>query len=197
MPKILPYSQLLKVLTNLVDKKTSGTLFIRSDSNHAITIALNAGKIHAMYFGAKRGRKAIPLISEISAGSYRFEASDFIENSHDLPPTQEILGLLREPKAAGKAATTSSTPPAGKDKKVREEQKTILCQQLKALLSEHIGPIAEIIFDDIAEEVGNFCATPQLTHDLINKLSEEIGDGAEVEQFRSKAYTVLNSFFKD
>jgi hypothetical protein len=153
-----------------------------------------------MYFGAKRGRKAIPLISEISAGSYRFEESDFIENSHDLPPTQEILGLLREPHTGSESIPDSSpppSPPAAVEGGAREEQKTVLCQQLKALLSEHIGPIADIIFDDIAEEVGNFCATPQLTHDLINKLSEEIEDGAEIEQFRSKAYTVLNSFFKD
>jgi hypothetical protein len=191
MQIILPFSQILDTLTMLVDKKTSGTMFIHSDNNRAITIALDSGRIHAMYFGAKRGRKAIPLISNISAGSYRFEVSSLVESFHDLPPTPEILNLLRNPNTDSKPKSTTSPTTTHSDV-INEEKKEVLCQKLKSLLAEHMGPIAEIIFDDAVDEVGDFCAIPQLTEELINRLSEEIDITAEEKQFRDKAYQTLN-----
>jgi hypothetical protein len=192
MQNIFPFSQILDALTELVDRKHSGTMFIRSESNHAITIAMDSGRIHAMYFGAKRGRKAIPLLSGISGGSYRFEVSNFVETYHDLPPTPEILNLLRNPSTAKKPSPTASSTPISHGEAIKEEKKDVLCQKLKSLLAEHMGPIAEIVFDDTVDEVGDFCATPKLTEELINRLSEEIDNTSEVEQFRDKAYMTLN-----
>lgn len=194
MPKKVPYPQILDFLTDLVDGKSSGTLFVHSECNRAITIALDKGQIHALYFGARRGRKAIPLISNIAGGSFRFEDTNLVESFHDLPPTPEILNLLRNPHTAiesgGASASTGNAV-------IREEKKNLLCQELKGLLAEHMGPIAEVVFDDAVEEVGDFCATPQLTQDLINKLSEEIDDSSEVKQFRNKAFVVLNNILKN
>jgi hypothetical protein len=192
MQKNLPFSQILDTLTMLVDKKTSGTMFIRSDSNHAITIALDSGRIHAMYYGAKRGRKAIPLISNTSAGSYKFEVSNLVESFHDLPPTPEILNLLRNPSSENKPKPTISPASIPHGEAIKEEKKEVLSQKLKSLLAEHMGPIAEIVFDDTVDEVGDFCATPQLTEELINRLSEEIDNTSEEEQFRDKAYLTFN-----
>lgn len=191
----VPYSQILEFLTSLVDNKASGTLFVHSDNNHAITIALDNGRIHAMYYGARRGRKAIPLVSNISGGRYRFETSSLVETAHELPPTPEILNLLRNPHANNDSSPTVSSPVTGSEV-IKEEKKSILCQELKVLLAEHMGPIADMVFDDVVDEIGDFCSTPQLTQDLINKLSEEIDDMTEVEQFRNKAYVVLNAIMK-
>ncbi|MCU7929206.1 MAG: hypothetical protein KZQ90_00250 [Candidatus Thiodiazotropha sp. (ex Codakia rugifera)] len=195
MRENVPYSQILDFLTNLVDNKTSGTLFVHSESNHAITIALENGRIHAIYFGARRGRKAIPLVSNISGGSYKFEASGLVGTFHDLPTTPEVLNLLRNPHTTNESRSTDSSPVTHNDV-ITEENKTILCQELKGLLAEHMGPIAEMIFDDVVSEVGDFCSTPKLTQDLINKLSAEIDDSTEVEQFRGKAYLALNNVLK-
>ncbi|WP_316368458.1 hypothetical protein [Candidatus Thiodiazotropha sp. CDECU1] len=192
MQKNLPYSQILDFLTELVDKQTTGTLFVHSESNRAITIALDRGRIHALYFGARRGRKAIPLISSITGGSYRLELSDLVEAFHDLPPTHEILNLLRNPQINNKPSPTVSSTSTSHIEAIEEEKKEILCQKLKSLLAEHVGPIAEIVFDDTAEEVGDFCSTPQLTQDLINKLSEEIDNPDEMEQFKDQAYVTLS-----
>jgi hypothetical protein len=190
MHKDVPYSQIIDVLTELVDNKASGTLYVHSVCNHAITIAMVSGRINAVYFGARRGHKAIPLISNIARGSYRFEASNLVENSHDLPPTPELLNLLRNPLAGNESGSAVSSPATNHDA-INEERKFILCQELKSLLAEYMGPFAEIVFDDTVDEVGDFCSTPQLTQDLINKLSEEIDNPSEVEHFRKKAYNVL------
>lgn len=189
------YSKILEFLTGLVDSKSSGTLFIHSDCNHAITVALDKGHIIALYFGGRRGRKAIPLISKISSGSYRFDESKLVETSQDLPSTPELLNLLRSSAAAVEFSHSAVSPAAGNEA-IEEELKNILCQELKKLLAEHMGPIADVVFDDAASEVGDFCSTPQLTQDLINKLSEEIDDAGEVEQFRKKAFLTLNKILQ-
>ena len=98
MSNTVPYTQLLHVLTELVDRKQSGTLFIHSDCNHAITFALDAGRIFAVFHGARRGRKAIPMISNISGGTYKFESSSLNNLSQELPSTPKILNLLRTPQ---------------------------------------------------------------------------------------------------
>jgi hypothetical protein len=195
MQKNITYSQILDSLTDLVDSRSSGTMFIHSNCNHAITIAIAKGRIHTIYFGAKRGRKAIPLISSISGGSYRFEISDFVETSQNLPPTPEVLNLLRNPQTSNES-NSILPPPLTSKETVRIEQKDTLCQELKSLFAMHMGPIADIVFDDIVDEVGDFCSTPQLTNDLINKLSEEIENTAEMKEFKNKAYTVLNNILK-
>jgi hypothetical protein len=185
------YSEIVETLTKLVDSKQSGMMFVHSECNHAITIALDNGQIHAIYFGANRGRKAISLINRISGGSYRFETTDYIETSHYLPPTPEILNLLRNPYV-GHESKSSFYPPITTKELVIENQKNILSQNLKTLFTKHMGPIAEMLFDDIVDELGDFSATPQQTHVLINKLSEEIEITDQAEHFRIKAYEILN-----
>jgi hypothetical protein len=195
MHRNLPYSQILDILTNLVDNKASGTLFVHSECNHAITLGIESGRINAIYFGARRGRKAIPLISNISSGSYRFEKSNVVNSAHDLPSTPEILNLLRNPHSANESRAVAPSS-ATKNEAIKEEKKVRLCQELKGLLAEHMGPIADLVFDDAVDDVGDFCSTPKLTQDLIDKLSEEIDDTSEVKQFRDKAYVALNNILK-
>jgi hypothetical protein len=190
MEKIAPYSDILKALTELVDGMASGTMFIHSKCNHAITIAMTKGRLHAIYFGPKKGRKAITLISRIAGGTYRFEKTDFVETSHDLPNTPEILNLLRNPDANTEIKASYTAP--NNEKAITDNLKTALCQNLKGEFTKHMGPIADMLFDDIAEEVGDFCATPQLTENLINKLSEEIDGSNQAEDFRIKSFKILN-----
>jgi hypothetical protein len=196
------YSKILDFLTTQIDKTMSGTLFIHSRCNRAITIALDSGEIHALYMGARRGRKAIPLISNISGGSYRFEVSDLVEANHDLPPTHEILHLLRRPHGSSNNGTALSIPtstsisvntPTNNPKGLTDEKIDILCQELKGLLSEHLGPIADVVFDDTVDEVGNFYSSPEMVESLINKLSEEIDNNNEAEHFISSANVIINS----
>lgn len=196
MRENVPYSRILQVLSDLVDNKSSGTLFIRSDCNHAIALALDTGRIYAIFHGARRGRKAIPVIRNISGGTYKFETSGLSGISHEIPTTPEILNLLRTPHGI------EETGPAGASvgrnaSEISEEKKNLLYQQLKSLLAEHLGPIAEMVFEDAMDEIGDFCSTPELARGLIDKLSFDIDDASEVSQFREKAYVAINNILKN
>jgi hypothetical protein len=195
MHESLPYHELIQVLTDLVDKQSSGTLFIHSDCNHAITFGLEKGRIFAIFHGARRGRKAIPLVGKISGGTYKFESASLGGISQELPATPEILHLLRTSADPGSAHQPTSSP-ATANMAVSVERKNQLCQQLKDLLAAHLGPIAEMVFDDATDEIGDFCSSPELAQQLIDKLSLDIDDAEEVAQFRSQAYSVIDSMLK-
>jgi hypothetical protein len=195
MANKLPFPQVLDVLTDLVDKRSTGTLFIHSDNNHVITLGLDHGKISALYYGPKRGRKAIAPISNVTSGSYRFEATGLIGTRQDLPPTPEILNLLREPQTLSVAAPTATTTAAAGS--VSQEDKEKICQELKDLLATHLGPIAGIVFDGALNAAGDFCASPEGTREFIEKLAEDIDDSAEQAQFREQANAALSRMLAD
>jgi hypothetical protein len=190
MAKSLSFPQLLEVLTDLVDKRSTGTLFIHSDDNHVITFGLDKGTISALYYGPKRGRKAIAPISNVASGTYRFEATALAGSSQELPPTPEILNSLREPQSETTAAPAAMARAGGAS--VAPEDKEKICQELKDLLSAHLGPIAGIVFDGALSSAGDFCASPEGTRDFIEKLAEDIDDPSEQAQFRNNALAALN-----
>ncbi len=191
MSEIKTFSQLLDLLTDLIDQKQCGTLFIRSESNHAITIGLDKGRIYVLFYGAKQGRNAIPMIGQIASGSYKFETNILTGINQELPSTPEILNQLR---------TRTSSDPAHElfsgtnrlDTGISEEKRVRLCTQLKGLLAEYLGPIAQIVFDDAVKESGVFYATPEQAKVFINKLTLDIDNAREVEEFRNKAYEVFD-----
>ena len=187
MAKNLPFPQLLDVLTDLVDKKNTGTLFIHSDDHHAITLVLDKGRISALYHGPKRGRNAIAPISNVRSGTYRFEATGLAGANQNLPSTPEVLSLLREPQTAGVAGPVI-TAGAGK---VSPEERDKICQELKDLLATHLGPIAGIVFDGALGNAGDFCATPEGTQEFIDTLAEDIDDPGEQVEFREHANAAL------
>jgi hypothetical protein len=135
------------------------------------------------------------LISRISGGSYRFEKTEFVEISHDLPKTPEILNLLRNPDTDSEIKTSYVTP--NNKKAITDNLKTTLCQNLKSEFTKYLGPIANVLFDDIAEEVGDFFDTPQLAEILISKLSEEIENSKQAEAFRIKSHKILNAILNN
>jgi hypothetical protein len=187
----LTFSQLLDLLTDLVDERRSGTLFIRSDSNHVVTVGLEKGRIIALFYGARRGTNAIPLICQIGAGSFRFE-SDVLSGVHqELPATSGILNRLRardDIKPAHPAV--SGAPPAGSG--ISREKRDRLCRQLQELLGDYLGPIAQMVFDDAVAESGAFYATPEQAKAFIHKLTLDIDNPREVEEFRNRAFEVFD-----
>ena len=74
--------------------------------------------------------------------------------------------------------------------------KNLLCQQLKGLLAKHLGPIADMVFEDTVDETGDFCSTPELARETINKLSADIDDPEELEQFKADAYAAINKVLR-
>ncbi|MDJ0805530.1 MAG: hypothetical protein QNJ78_01735 [Gammaproteobacteria bacterium] len=192
----LPYAQLVQILTDLIDSKRSGTLFIHSECNHAVTFALDAGEIHAVFHGARRGRKAFPLICKITGGTYRFEASELNGISHELPPTHEILNLLRTQQSAETDRSPTGSLTADHTG-ISLEQKERLIQQLKSQLAVHLGPIANMVFEDALEEIGEFDGSVEQAHRLIDQLCLDIDNAKEVIQFKDKAYSLVSDTLND
>ena len=191
MPENSTYQQLLQVLTELVDSRRSGVLYIHSDCNHAISFALDKGRIYAIFFGPKRGMKALPRINSISGGSYRFEAGAFNGIAHALPATPQILNLLRTQDCGSEisrhAMGVGVEPASGISKQKRE----LIVLQLRQYLAEYLGPISNLVFDDTLEEAGDFGASPESIIDLVAKLCTDIPSGREAEQFKQRAFTAI------
>lgn len=187
----LTFDQLLDLLTELVDTHKSGTLFIRSACNHVITIGLDKGRINALFYGAKRGQNALHLINQISSGSYKFETNNLVGVNQELPSTSEILNLLRA-GSIGSPATELTSAPEQKPVGISKEKRDRLCRQLKELLNEYLGPIAQMVVDDALATSGEFYATPKQAQDFIDELAMDIDNANEVEAFRNKAYEVFD-----
>jgi len=190
MSESLTYLQLLEALTQLVNSKASGTMFIRSQCNHAISFYLDSGRISALHYGPRRGDKAISLIGKIAGGSYRFATSSPGRLGQDLSSTAEILGRLKTSQDT--AEVPASTPlSVGTNPAISTEQKQRIYQELKQLLTGHLGPIAELVFDDVADETGDFWSSPERTHLLNDRLAIDIGDPVEIEQFHQETHRTI------
>ena len=64
-------------------------------------------------------------------------------------------------------------------------------------MAEHLGPIADFVFDDAIQGSEDFCDTPEHAHQLIDKLALDIENSIEIEQFRSKAYRAFDQLLEN
>jgi hypothetical protein len=180
------YAQMLEFLVVEVKSKSSGTLFIRTHCNHAITFVLENGHINSVFFGPRRGDKAIAKIREITGGSYRFDPNNIGSIPQSLPPTEEILAQLTLSPESPKQATqiTDSSP-------ISESDRALICYRLKELLVKYLGPIAEVVLSDAMYDTEHFCSTSEEAQLFIDQLAQDIEDPAESAQFRSQANSVI------
>lgn len=190
MPINQTYSQLLEVLREKIYNKSSGTLYIHSDCNHAVNFALDRGEVYAVYYGPRRGLKALPLISQITGGTCRFEATKLSVAPQDLPSTPEILGIISEVRQKSSTTTASDLEPINSDQKGR------ICGELKQLLTRYLGPISDMVFEDALAENESFCTTPENAMEFVDRLSEDIEIQAEVRQFREQAGGIISKAFQ-
>jgi hypothetical protein len=191
MLEFYSYAEMLDFLVVEVKSKSSGTLFIRSHCNHAISFGLENGRINSVFFGPRRGNKAIAKIREITGGSYRFDPNNVGTIPQTLPSTEEILAhltLSREPPEQSPRTTDSSS--------ISEADRTLICHQLKEILVKYLGPIAEIVLNDAMYETEHFCSTMEEAQLFIDQLAQDIEDPAERVQFRSQANNVIEKVFK-
>ena len=182
------YPQLLEILQELIHRRESGTLFIRSECNHLTTFTLQNGRVTAVSFGPRRGDRAIPHIREISSGTYRFDKGSPVGTPQRLPDTGELMSLLKSNGASTEIMNPAGFGSAGggaSDKNSRRFNK-----ELKELLTDHLGPIADVIFDDTLEEIGGICSNTHQAQILIDRLATDIDD-AELWQFREKAGNII------
>lgn len=185
----LTYQQLMDEVSRLIESKSSGTLFIRSDCNHSITIALESGQISALYFGPRKGRKAIPLTLAISGGSCRFDPNGLTREPQDLPSTQQVMALLQSKEVA--STTMSKSIAEQSDVSWSEEVQQKIFTELQGVLTDHLGPIAGIIFEESLAELTEPCVSEARFQLLIDKLALDMEAG-QVSRFRDQVADILS-----
>ena len=191
----LTYQQLMEELTGLVKSRSNGTLFIRSDCNHSITVTLESGQITALYFGPRKGSKVIPLTLGISGGSCRFDPNGPSRGRQDLPPTQEIMALLQSRGVDTMTTKPDSQPNPSGDSWSAEMQRRVF-DELQVILTDHLGPIAGIIFEESVAELNGSSVTDDSFQLLINQLALNIEAPDEVTRFHDQVANILSGITK-
>lgn len=95
----LAFDEIMHELRRLCEEKHSGTLFITTEENHAVRFVLKDGMIAGITYRTKHGPAAIPLVRNITGGTYTFASNrvfqSYAESSAGpLPSTAEIFRQL-------------------------------------------------------------------------------------------------------
>jgi hypothetical protein len=164
----MPFSEIVSELKNLCAQRVTGTMFIATEANQSVQLALDKGEIVFIYFFNKRGEEALELMSTISAGRYRFQEGAVSRRS-PLPSTDAILqSLIGEQSITNQV---SENRPSGSG--LSQEQKNVL----ETCLAGFIGPMAGIICED------HLGAAADL-HAAIDALVAEIPSSGQAEKFK-------------
>lgn len=96
---LLSFHELMEQLVALCRRRSTGTLFIASEDNRAVSFVLKEGDIISCSFGHFRGISAVEQIKQLVAGSCSFSEKIFFSlmEETNLPSTMDILELLGYP----------------------------------------------------------------------------------------------------
>ena len=174
------FTELVSLIRDLVQQGKTATVFIKTKDNHSIVIGLSEGDITSLTCGLHRGLAAIPIIRKMDAGTYRMEAGAPNTPSFGLPSTADILAALE----GGQALETQA--PSSVDSGVSAIDPARASDTLCRLMHEFIGPIAHMVCEDTAREIGGVRDAAALA-EFIDRLSREIADPTESRQFVAAA----------
>lgn len=184
MTKLLDYSGLYQLLSELVGKKRSGTILGKTDTNNSLIIGVRGGEIVSLICAGKRGRSAIAAIRKINAVTFRFEDTAALPSGVELPPTAEILHALSPWSSAEDLA--GATAPADRGSPGQGVDGSKLCE----LLSRFIGPIAPVLCSEAISAAGGL-GDDARREQVIFTLAKEIDDDGESAQFIESARRLL------
>ncbi len=183
------YLEFYAHLQKLLADNGQGTLFVRTDKNHLVIVALQEGRIVSLACGPKRGELAIPLIREMHTGDLRLDPSAIPYHAQELPSTAHIMELLKpgvgqtvQHQAAAAPKAPATTPLNGADRG----------QRLCALLTDYIGPVAPLVCEEKVAILGGL-DNPKNAQGIVTALAGEIQDAEEARQFISRALQMLQT----
>ena len=178
MAEQITYEGFLHLIERMVERKESGTVYVRTNTNHSVFVGLNKGHIEAFTSGPKHGPEAITTILQMSSGSCRRNDTVLSFHASDLPSTSDILLLLkkRSPQPMGQ----ESPAPGAQIDSMRATK--ILCE----LLHDYVGPVAPIICEDVIDNGAKIRTCADL-ESAIGNLAEEIDSSAEATEFINRA----------
>jgi len=180
-------ADVIRLIRNLVAEKGTGTLYIRTNQNRVVMVAVQGGNIITLSSGPRHGESAIPMLREMSSAVVRVDSTAVAYHSDQMPPTAVLLTMLDAdpgPATAGVATVQGQRARLGPE---AEKVKMVLGR----LLTDYMGPVGPMVCDQALGQLGDSIDGGRLRA-LVDQLATEIGDSDEARTFTEKAWKELH-----
>jgi hypothetical protein len=167
--ELLPFLRVVEYLRQLCAQGRSGTVFLVSDDNRMAQVRLDKGQIASMLCRNRRGIEALGILRGMANARLRFDENFLVKDEHDHLSTEAIFDALQGSTAGAPAAAA----PAGAGALLLTPAARSTIQRV---MTQYIGPMAEIVCDDHVAVAGNMRALVQL-------LAGEISAPAQAAKF--------------
>jgi hypothetical protein len=173
--ELLPFLRVVDYLRQLCAQGRSGTVFLVSDDNRMAQVRLDQGQIASLLCRNRRGIEALGILRSMANARLRFDETFLVKDEHDNLSTQAIFDALGGGSGDVQAAAAAPPRPVAAPMALTPALKATI----QRVMTQYIGPMAEIICDDHFEAAGNLQALVQL-------LADEISAPAQAAKFRAE-----------
>ena len=179
---------LAKVFKQICEENNTGVLQIITKKVEVLSFDIKDGKISNIKYKTKRNKEALKEIGAMEEGKYTFyERKEIgeLDVNLDMPTNDEVLQYL-----LGQSA--DSSPDSDTNTKYDNHQsidpkKTLTDEtmaQLKKTLTDHIGPVSNIVCKKVFTETEN-------VNTAISMLEKEIPDADRAQRFKEETQHLL------
>jgi hypothetical protein len=172
--ELLPFLRVVDYLRQLCAQGRSGTVFLVSDDNRMAQVRLDKGQIASLLCRNRRGIEALGILRSMANARLRFDETFLVKDEHDNLSTQAIFDAL-----GGGSGGAALAPAAAPPRPAAMELTPALKATIQRVMTQYIGPMAEIICYGHFEAAGNLQALVQL-------LAGEISAPAQAAKFRAE-----------
>ena len=185
--ELLPFWRIVEQLREFCANRLTGTVFIVGDDNRMAQIQLDGGNIVMLLCRGRRGLEALAAMRTMISARLRFDGSYMAPAEREVFNTVEVIDQLGL-SLAGTAANTVAAAQFATPVPVAVPAATPLSpdgvKALERLLVQAIGPMAQIVCGDLAEEADDL-------RSLALAMVAEIPDKKHAEAFRIEAAKLL------
>jgi hypothetical protein len=186
--ELLPFQGIVDYLKQLCAQGRSGTVFLVSDDNRMAQVRLDNGQIASLLCRNLRGLEALGIVRGMRHARLRFDETFLGKGENDHLSNQAIFEQLfadapaaPASRAAPAAPATVAPPAVAKPTAAAAAPALLLTPHVKAtierVMTQYIGPMAQIICEDHFDAAGNM-------HALVELLAGEISAPAQAAKFR-------------
>jgi hypothetical protein len=186
--EMLPFQGIVDYLKQLCAQGRSGTVFLVSDDNRMAQVRLDNGQIASLLCRNLRGLEAVGILRGMRHARLRFDESFMAKGENDHLSNHAIFEQLFAEGPATPAATPAASAgraapavPATAAAAAAPAPALLLTPHVKAtierVMTQYIGPMAQIICEDHFDAAGNM-------HALVQLLAGEISAPQQAAKFR-------------
>jgi hypothetical protein len=184
--EMLPFQGIVDYLKQLCAQGRSGTVFLVSDDNRMAQVRLDNGQIASLLCRNLRGLEAVGILRGMRHARLRFDESFMAKGENDHLSNHAIFEQLFAEGPATPAATPAASagraaPAVPATAAAAAAPALLLTPHVKAtierVMTQYIGPMAQIICEDHFDAAGNM-------HALVQLLAGEISAPQQAAKFR-------------